>query len=87
MVETELTLKEAAIQNLAAEEGRGLEVTANLTSPIQMGLVLESFSYARLGSEYVILRSELLLRMTKAVGGRHRSDIVELSKGPEVVEQ
>lgn len=87
MVETELTLKELAIQNLSAETGRPLEITANLTSPAQIGLVMETFAHAQLGSKYVIQRMELLLRMTKAVGGRHRTDVVELSKGPELVEK
>lgn len=87
MVETELTLKELAIANLSAETGNELEITANLTSPAQMDLVMEAFAHARLGSRYTIERMELLLRMTKAVGGRHRTDVVELTKGPEVLEK
>lgn len=87
MVETELTLKELAIENLSAETGNKLEITANLTSPAQIGLVMESYAHSRLGSKYVMEKMELLLRMTKAVGGRHRTDVVDLSKGPEVLEK
>lgn len=87
MVETEMTLKELAVDNLSAETGKKLEITANLTSPIQMEIVMEAFAHSRLGSKYMIERTELLLRMTKSVGGRHRTDVVELTKGPEVFEK
>lgn len=86
MVEIEQTLKESAIANLSEVNGTGLEISANLTNGAQLEIVLEAFSHKKLGCDYVSERSELLLRMTKSIEGRHRTDIVELSKGPEVIE-
>lgn len=86
MVETELSLKETAIKNLAETSGAQLEITSNLTNGAQLEAVLEAFAHHKIGCDYVHERTELLLRMTKSIEGRHRGDVVELCKGPELVE-
>lgn len=81
------TLKETAIDKLSATEGKDLDISANLTHPDQIGVILESHAHSMLGSEYVIDRCDLYKRLTVSYMGRYRSDIVTIGTGPEFVPQ
>lgn len=74
------TVKEQAIDHLSTTEGSELDISCNLNSAQQLQLVLESEAHTILGSTYIQMTTERMLRLTNSYGARHRSDIVEIAK-------
>lgn len=78
------TVKEQAIDHLTVTEGDELDITCNITSSEQVLIVLESEAHSALWSRYIPQCTERLLRLTNSVGGRHRSDLVEIAKSSKM---
>lgn len=78
------TVKEQAIDHLTVTEGNELDITCNITSSEQVLIVLESEAHSALWSRYIPQCTERLLRLTNSVGGRHRSDLVEIAKSSKM---
>lgn len=77
------TIKEQGLDKLSATDGAALDMACNLTSSQQLDAILESEAHRQLGSLYLTLRTERMLRLTTGYQGRHRSDIVEICKAPD----
>lgn len=86
MIETE-TLRDKIIGKLTATKGEELEITCNLTNQKQLALFMEEIGHRRLGSRYIIDRSEMFKRATNSYMGRTRTDLVEIGKTPEFSNQ
>lgn len=80
-------LKEASVKRLSTTSGEELDITGNLTHPMQIDAIMEMQAHAALGSKYIVEKKELYQRLTCSYGGRHRSDVVEIAKAPEWVER
>lgn len=68
---------------MSATDGAALDMACNLTSSQQLDAILESEAHRQLGSLYLTLRTERMLRLTTGYQGRHRTDIVEICKAPD----
>lgn len=84
MVELFKEFQEICVDRIAETSGAGLEITAYLTDPAQIDIVLEGFIYSEAGlnSKYVPQRNEKYLRLSKSFGGKAANDIVEIAKAP-----
>ena len=84
MVELFKDFQEVCVDRITATNGQELEISANLTDPDQVDLVLESYLYGPLGlnSRYVPARNEMYLRLSCSFHGRLRDDIVAIGKTP-----
>lgn len=74
------TVREQAIDHLSVIDGPELDITCNITSSQQLGIVMESEAHSVLGCRYIVRRTERLLRLTNGFQARHRQDIVEIAK-------
>lgn len=85
MVEVLKEFQEVCIDKIAATEGKELEISAYLTSPEQLDLVLEGYLYSSVGlnSKYVHGRNETYLRLTKSFNGKFMDDVVSIGKTPK----
>ena len=82
-----LTQKDRIIERLTPVEGKELEISCNLTSNKQMDLFVEQLGFSKLGSTYIIERGDMLKRLTCSFQGRNRTDLVEIGKAPEWMQQ
>lgn len=76
--------KDVCIDKLTSTTGRDLEITANITSSVQINAVLEGYVAKALNSSYGANECELLLRLTCSWQGRCRDDLTGIGKVPEV---
>ena len=86
MVELFKEFQEVCVDTLAATHGEALEISAYLTDPEQIEVVLESYVYgpAGLNSRYVPRRNESFLRLTKSVNGQFANNVVEIGRTPRI---
>ena len=75
--------RQIAIEKLAKVEGKELEISANLTSPGQFDLLLESYAHGILGCEYTEGEKDLLLRLTKSYNSKFGDYVVDIGKTPD----
>lgn len=75
--------RQIAIEMLAKTKGEDLEISANLTSPSQFDIMLESYAHGVLGSEYTDGEKDLLLRLTKSYNSKFGDYVVEIGKTPD----
>lgn len=75
--------RQIAIEMLAKTKGEDLEISANLTSPSQFDLLLESYAHGILGSEYTDGEKDLLLRLTKSYNSKFGDYVVDIGKTPD----
>lgn len=83
MTEIEQT-KDTVVKWLTQREGKGLEITSNITSPAQVNAALEGLVASRLGSETGMEEYQMLLRLTISYKGRGREDLTSIGKAPEI---
>lgn len=79
------TFREIALEKLSCEKGEGLEISCNLTSPTQFGLIIESYAHGVLGSEYTEAEKDLYLRITKSYKSEYAQNVVKIGMTPELV--
>lgn len=86
MVEIIKDLAETCVDKITATEGKELQISAYLTDPDQIDMVLEGFLYgsAGLNSGYVPERNEQYLRLTCSFRGKLRDDVVAIGKAPRI---
>lgn len=72
------SLKDRCVDALQYTEGKSLQISANLQSSKQFGIITEAFVHSYLGSSYVPMRAEEFLRITMSYQGRMRDDIVAI---------
>lgn len=74
--------QEVCLDKLTVTEGKELEITANITSPKQLDLVMMGNVYGNNGlrSRYFTQQKESMLRLTCSLQGRARTDIAEIGK-------
>ena len=77
------SFREIAINKLAKTKGEELEISANLTSPKQFKLIVESYAHSVLGCEYTEGEKDLYLRITKSYNSKFGDYIVEIGKTPD----
>lgn len=77
------SFREKAIEHLAKTEGKELEISANLTSPSQFTLLIESYAHSILGCEYTEGEKDLYLRLTKSYQSTFGDYVVEIGKTPD----
>lgn len=87
MVQILENLKEASVKRLSTTAGDELDITSNLTHPMQIEAIMEMQAHAALGSRYIVEKKELYQRLTCSYQGRHRTDVVDIAKAPEYVER
>lgn len=82
MVEIIKDFQEVCVDKITVESGPQLELTANITSPAQFDLLMLGGIYGPHGlrSAYFEDQRDRALRLTCGIGGRGRSDIVEIGK-------
>lgn len=83
MSEIIMDVREGAVERLSCTEGEELDITCNLTKPQQIEALMEMFALIQLGSRYMMQRKEMWQRLSCSYNGRHRSDVVEISKTPD----
>ncbi len=79
-MQTFKTVKEQAIDHLCVTSGSELDLTCNLTSSLQIEVILESEAHTFIGSQFYCEITERMLRLTCGYEGRHRQDLVEVAK-------
>lgn len=74
--------QEVCLDKLTVTSGEELEISANITNPKQMDLVMMGNVYGKNGlrSRYFTQQKESMLRLTCSFQGRARSDITEIGK-------
>ncbi len=77
------TLKENCVDALRVTEGKDLEISANITSPKQIPLIMQGYLYSQLRSKYVTERTQMYLRLTISYNARMRDDVVGIGKSPD----
>jgi len=84
MVEFLKEFQEVCIDKMAATHGEELEISAYLTDPDQLDLVLEGYMYGKNGfnSKYVYGRNETYLRLSKSFAGNFNNGLVQIGKSP-----
>ena len=82
MVEIFKDFQEVCLDHLTVTRGEELELTANITNPKQLDLVMMGNVYGANGlrSRYFTQQKESMLRLTCSFNGRARSDITEIGK-------
>lgn len=75
--------RQYAIEVLSALRGQELEQTANLTTPDQFDLIIESYAHEQLGAEFVVGEKETYLRMTKSYGSKYSDYVSSIAQTPE----
>lgn len=83
MVEFLKTFRQLAIEVLSKTHGEDLQISANLTSPSQFKLILETYAHKELGSEFVIGEEETYLRITKAYNSKFGDYVADIAQTPE----
>ena len=78
-----ISFREKALQHLAKIKGEELEISANLTSPSQFNLIIESHAHGELGCEYTEEEKDLYLRITKSYNSKFGDYVVDIGKTPE----
>lgn len=78
----EKSIREYCFEGLSSIDGKELERSANLTSPVQFELVQEGLMYKKHHSRYVPERNELYLRLTLSYGARYREDMDKIGTAP-----
>ena len=86
MVELFKEFEEVCVDKITATEGNELQISAYLTDPDQIDLIMEGFLYSEAGlkSKYVPKRNELYLRITKSFDGKLCNDIVKIGQAPRM---
>lgn len=72
------SLKDRCVDALQYTKGELLQISANLQSSKQFGIITEAFVHSYLGSRYVPMRSEEFLRISLSYHGRMRDDIIAI---------
>ena len=83
MVELLKTFRQLAIEVLSKTSGPDLEISANLTSPAQFKIIVESYAHSVLGAEFVENEKDLYLRMTKSYGSKFGDYVSDIAQTPE----
>lgn len=78
------TFREIALKKLSAKEGQALEISCNLTSPAQFGLIIESYAHGVLGSTYTTGEKDQYLRITKSYNSEYANNVVKIGMTPEI---
>ena len=79
------TFREIALEKLSASKGEELEMSCNLTSPNQFGLIEESYAHGYLGANFTTGEKDLYLRITNGYNAQYRTDVVKIGMTPEYV--
>jgi len=77
------TFRQLALEILSKSEGKELQTNANLTSPAQFNLIMESYAHGVLGAEFVIGEEETYLRITKAYNSKFSDYVANIAQTPE----
>lgn len=77
------TFREIALERISKTEGKDLEISCNLTTSSQFGLIVESYAHSVLGSTYTSDEKDLYLRITKGYNANYTSDVVKIGMTPE----
>ena len=82
MVQIIKDFQEVCLDKLTATGGEELEISANITSPRQLDLVMMGNVYGAHGlrSRYFANQKDSMLRLTCSYQGRCRTDVVEIGK-------
>ena len=74
------TFRQYAIEVLSALRGQLLEISANLTSPEQFDLVVESYAHHVLEAEFVDEEKDLYLRLTKSYNSKYGDYVSQIAQ-------
>lgn len=87
MVEIIKDFPEVCVETIGATSGESLEISANITDPAQIDLVMQKFNYGTwaLNDPSVVAEAETLLRLTKSINGKFMDEVVEIGKAPRFV--
>ena len=77
--------KDVCIEKLTSTSGQDLEITANITHPAQMGVVMEGYVCRELNVRYGIEKYQMMLRLTDSFKARARDDLTGIGKVPDQV--
>ena len=83
MVEFLKTFRQLAIEVLSKTHGEDLQISANLTSPSQFKLILETYAHKELGASFVVGEEETYLRITKAYNSKFGDYVSNIAQTPE----
>lgn len=77
------TFREIALEKISKTKGEELDISCNLTSSGQFGLIVESYAHGVLGSTYTSDEKDLYLRITKGYQANYTNDVVKIGMTPE----
>lgn len=78
--------KDVCIEKLTSVEGKDLEITANITHPAQMGVVMEGYVSRELNCRYGVEKYQMFLRLTDSWKARARDDLTGIGKTSDMLQ-
>lgn len=75
--------RDTIVKKLTSTRGEDLEITANITHPAQIDVVLEGLVAKVIGDDVAVEEYQTLLRSTNSWQGRCRTDLTGIGKTPD----